>query len=69
MALRSSRRFLNLISLEVLQGRLENGEEEGGIHRGQESFTPLKAINADQIALVSFRLQAGGGLLHINDSR
>jgi hypothetical protein len=38
------------------------GKRANRTHHGQESFTPLKAINADEIALVSFHPQAGGGL-------
>jgi hypothetical protein len=63
MAQRSNRRFPNLISEEVLRGRLAYRVKAGGIHRGQESLTPPKAeyIGADQTVIVSFRLQTSGG--------
>ena len=63
MAQRSNRRFPNLISEEVLRGRLAYRAKAGGIHHGQELLTPPKAeyICADQTAISSFRLQTRGG--------
>src|SRR5882672_11104379 len=43
MAQRSNRRFLNLISVEVLRDRLSYvGERAGGYHHGPGSLTPLR---------------------------
>ena len=64
MAQRSNRRFLNLISEEVLPDRRQlNRKRAGGIHHGQESWTPPKAeyIGADHTVISIFRLQFCGG--------
>jgi hypothetical protein len=59
MALRSNRRFLNLISVEAFEAATLMRKRAGGIHHGQESWTPPKAeyIGADQTIISIFRLQ------------
>src|SRR5665213_3405665 len=58
MAQRSNRRFLNLISEEVLQAVTLIRKRAGGIHHGQESPTPPKAeyIGADRTSIPQFSL-------------
>ena len=63
MAQRSNRRFLNLISVEAFQAVTLMRKRAGGIHHGQESWTPPKTeyIGADQTVVSIFRLQFCGG--------
>ena len=63
MAQRSNRRFLNLISVEAFEAATLMRKRAGGIHHGQESWTPPKAeyIGADQTVISLFRLQFCGG--------
>jgi len=63
MAQRSNRRFLNLISVEAFKAATLIKKRAGGIHPGQESWTPPKAeyIGPDHTVISIFRLQFCGG--------